>query len=154
MHGWTYKFLLGWSSVMTQYRITWRIQNFSTCNGKKCVKYSMNGHDSTYKILLKIKFFCWWNILWVVILIDAPSSYWKENKWSNLLITCVLIALFVFVMQRQQNSMIVVVDDIRYIRRVECSHEYRELFWSNFYELFCQSSKDLALIWVRTHYPL
>ena len=34
------------------------------------------------KILLKINFFCWWNISWVVILIDAPFSYWKENKWS------------------------------------------------------------------------
>ncbi len=32
--------------VLTQYRITWRIQNFLTCNGKKCVKYSMNGHYS------------------------------------------------------------------------------------------------------------
>ncbi len=34
------------------------------------------------RILLEINFFCWWNISWVVIFIDAPFCYGKENKWS------------------------------------------------------------------------
>ena len=35
--------------AVTQYRMTWRVQSFDTCNGKKCVKYLMNGHESTFK---------------------------------------------------------------------------------------------------------
>ena len=38
----------GFFFSVTQYRMIWRVQNFDNCSRKKYVKYSMNGHKSTF----------------------------------------------------------------------------------------------------------
>ena len=67
---------------LTQYRMTWRVQNFKICNGKKCVKYSMNGHESTFNYMgllaLQTLYTAW------SLFIDAPYRYRKKCKWSLL----------------------------------------------------------------------
>ena len=61
---------LGDKHVKTQYRMTWRVQYFETCNGKKRARYSMHMH------------FYHKHAAWSLF-IDAPYRYRKECKWSK-----------------------------------------------------------------------